>query len=238
MERSLELNNANANASHFKSHAQYEAGMKDEGLAYLKGWMPGYDRRGILHGHLSWHLALWALHHGEFDLMWETVDAGVAPGCSDSLPINVLTDTAAIYWRGQLAGVEVSAERWGALSRYAAEYFPKSGQSFADIHAALTFAMAGNGAELDRIAQTTNGYAGDLVAPVARAWRAMAAQEWRRALELLTPVMNDHARLGGSRAQRDLLELSYANVLMRLGQAEEAARMLTMRRPILAGIIH
>jgi len=84
--------------------------------------------------------------------MWETVDAGIAPGCSESLPINVLTDTAALYYRAQLAGVEVSPARWATLSRYAADKFPKSGQSFADIHAALTFAMAGDGAALDRIA--------------------------------------------------------------------------------------
>lgn len=237
MEHSLELNNNNANASHFKSHAQYEAGMKDEGLAYLKSWMPGYDRRGILHGHLSWHLALWALHHGELELMWDTVDAGIAPGCSESLPINVLTDTAALYYRAQLAGIEVSPARWATLSRYAADKFPKSGQSFADIHAALTFAMAGDGAALDRIAQTTNGYAGDLVAPVARAWRAIAAQNWQAALAELTPVMTDHARLGGSRAQRDLLELSYLNLLMRLGRSEEAERMMTLRRPVLSEVM-
>ncbi len=236
MERSLELNNANANASHFKSHAQYEAGMKDEGLGYLKDWLPDYDRRGILHGHLSWHLALWALHHGDLELMWSTVDASIAPGASESLPINVLTDTAALYFRAQLAGHEVAPERWATLSRYASEAFPKSGQSFADIHAALTHAMAGDGAELDRLAQTTNGYAGDLVAPVARAWRAIAAQNWDVALAELTPVMSDHARLGGSRAQRDLLELTYANVLLRLGKGAEAERMLTTRRPVLSSV--
>lgn len=234
MERSLELNNANANASHFKSHAQYEAGMKDEGLAYLKSWLPDYDRRGVLHGHLSWHLALWALHHGELDLMWQTVDAGIAPGCSESLPINVLTDTAALYYRAQLAGVEVAPERWATLSSYAAEKFPKSGQNFADIHAALTFAMAGDGTELERIAHSTNGYAGDLVAPIARGWKAIAAQEWEVALAELTPIMSEHARLGGSRAQRDLLELSYLNVLLKLGRAEEAKRLVQLRRPIFA----
>lgn len=237
MERSLELNNANANASHFKSHAQYEAGMRDVGLSYLQDWLPGYDRRGILHGHLSWHLALWALHQGELDLMWQTVDNAIAPGASESLPINVLTDTAALYWRAELAGVDVAAERWKTLSDYATKTFPNPGQSFADIHAALSHAAAGEGTRLAKIAETKSGYAGDLVVPVARAWRAIAAQQWHSALDELTPVMADHARLGGSRAQRDILELTYLNVLMRLGRGEEAQRMVKMRRPVFDGTV-
>ena len=48
----------------------------------------------------------------------------------------------------------------------------------------------------------------------------------------LIPVMADHARLGGSRAQRDLLELTLVNVLIRQGKAGEARRLLAMRRPL------
>ncbi|MCY4336800.1 MAG: tetratricopeptide repeat protein [Litoreibacter sp.] len=234
MERSLELNNDNSNASHFKAHALYEAGRADEGLAYLRDWMPRYDRRGIMQGHLCWHVGLWALYAGELDLMWQMVDDGIAPGTSDSPAINLLTDTAALYWRAELAGVEIPPDRWQALSQFASKAFPNSGQSFSDFHAAIAHAMAGNGAELDRLAQTTNGFAGDLVSPVAKTWRAIAAQDWTGALSALTPVMTDHARFGGSRAQRDLLELTAVKLLMRLGRNEEAARMIAMRRPVLA----
>ncbi len=234
MERSLELNNANANGSHFKAHAQYEAGQMQEGLDYLQNWMVGYDRRAILHGHLSWHVALWALHLGDHALMWQMTDAAVAPGNTESLPINVLTDTAALYRRAELAGVPVDPARWRRLSAYAAEHFPNPGQSFADIHAALCHAAAGDGDRLAKLADATRGYAGDLVGPVARAWRAIAVEDWSVAVSELTPVMADHARLGGSRAQRDLLELTYVTCLMRLGQSKEAERMLAMRRPVLA----
>ncbi|MEM7470245.1 MAG: tetratricopeptide repeat protein [Pseudomonadota bacterium] len=233
MEHALELNNDNSNASHFKAHAQYEAGRTEEGLAYLKSWMQRYDSRGIMQGHLSWHVGLWALYTGDTALMWEMIDDSISPGTSNSPAINMLTDTAALYWRAEMAGVEVPPERWTALSHFASKAFPASSQSFADMHAALAHAMAGNGTELDRLAQTTNGFAGDLVAPVARAWRAIAAQNWTDALSELTPVMADHARFGGSRAQRDLLELTVVNLLMRLGRNDEAERMIAMRRPVL-----
>ncbi|GGH22155.1 hypothetical protein SAMN05444007_102300 [Cribrihabitans marinus] len=234
MERALELNPRNANAAHFKSHAQYEAGEAEAGRAYLDEWLTGYDARGVLHGHLSWHSALWALHAGDAQALWATVAAHVAPGTGHGLPINVLTDTAAILYRAEIAGLTVDPAHWAALSDYAAQYFPDTGQSFADIHAALAHAMAGDGARLARIAETARGFAGDLVRPVARGWMAMARGDWAAAIDELTPVMAATERLGGSRAQRDLLELAWVNALLKLGRNEEARRSLATRRPILA----
>lgn len=234
MERSLALNPSNANASHFKAHAQYEAGETEAGLAFLRDWMSGYDRRSVLHGHLSWHAALWSLQTGDIDGMWLGVDSGVGPDSSQGLPINVLTDTAAILYRAELAGVQVPPERWAQLSDYASKFFPETGQSFADMHAALSHAMAGQGDRLAYIADTAKGFAGDLVRPVARAWGAIARQDWAVAVEELAPVLATTERIGGSRAQRDLLELTYLNALMKLGKHEEAQRVLRFRRPVFA----
>ncbi|WP_372572508.1 tetratricopeptide repeat protein [Ruegeria jejuensis] len=234
MDKALALNPRNANGSHFRAHAQYEAGETQAGRAYLDEWLAEYDDRSVLHGHLSWHCALWALHAGDAAAMWQAVDGGVAPGAAKGLPINVLTDTAAILYRAELAGIAVEPHRWSVLSDYAAQNFPETGQSFADIHAALAHAMAGEGARLAKIAETAKGFAGDLVRPVARAWGAIAREDWTGALADLSQTMARTERLGGSRAQRDLLELTYVNVLLKLGQVEEARRNLTTRRPVLA----
>lgn len=234
MDKSLALNDRNANAAHFKSHAQYEIGEVAAGRRYLSEWLVDYDDRAVLHGHLSWHAALLALHEGDEVAMWRLLDGRVGPGAAKGLPINVLTDTAAILYRAELAGVSVALERWSSLSEYAARFFPETGQSFADMHAALAHAMAGNGDRLAHISSTAKGFAGDLVRPVARAWGAIAREDWTAALDELVQVMNSTERLGGSRAQRDLLELSYANVLLKLGQRSEAHRSLLTRRPVLA----
>lgn len=233
MEQSLALNPNNANGSHFKAHALYEAGDTAAGRAYLADWMRGYDDRAVLHGHLSWHQALWALHDGDEAEMWALVDRSIGPGAAKGLPINVLTDTAALLYRAELAGIAVDPARWTAISDFAARFFPETGQSFADMHAALAHAMAGQGDRLAHIAETAKGFAGDLVRPVTRAWAAIARQDWAGALSELAQVMATNERLGGSRAQRDLVELAYVNVLVRLGLTEEARRSLQTRRPVL-----
>ena len=231
MEKALNLNPRNANAAHFFAHILYEENEVKAGREYLKAWMPNYDRRSILHGHLSWHQALWALQDGDTNTMWETIDASVSQENSSSLPINALTDTASIYYRAELAGYHVPLERWHKLSQYAAEKFPEMGQSFADIHVALSHAMAGNDEDLRKLIIGNRGFAGDIVPSVAKAWKAISENKWENAKIKLEVVVSDFERFGGSRAQRDLLEFTYVNVLLRLGLKEKAQQVLLERRP-------
>ena len=231
MEKALNQNPRNANAAHFFAHILYEENEVSSGRDYLNAWMLNYDRRSLLHGHLSWHQALWALQDGDESAMWYIVDDAVSQVNTSSLPINALTDTASIYYRAELAGYKVSSERWRKLSEYAADKFPIMGQSFADVHAALAHAMAGNEEYLSKLIEGNSGFAGDIVSPVAKAWKALSENKWDTAREELKTASSDFERFGGSRAQRDLLEFTYVNVLMRSGNKEAARKTLLDRRP-------
>ncbi|MEO1463052.1 MAG: tetratricopeptide repeat protein, partial [Pseudomonadota bacterium] len=114
---------------------------------------------------------------------------------------------------------------------YAAEKFPNPGLGFVDAHAALGYAMAGRSEELQRIINGAKGPAADLVRYLAQAFGAIADQNWSVANDLLTKALWDHARLGGSRAQRDLIEYASVGVLLRLGRHDEARRQLAIHRP-------
>ncbi len=236
IDQSLALNPRNANGAHVRSHIYYESGETDLGIAYLDDWLKPYDRAGYLHGHLSWHSALWSLEQGEVETMWQRIDADVQPGVAQGLPINVLTDTASILYRAELAGVDVPKERWKAVSDYALQFFPNATLGFIDIHSALAHAMAGNVEAVARLIEAPNATTGDLVTPVAQAYAAIARQSWAEAVDLLVSAMGDHARLGGSRAQRDLLEFSLLGALLKLGKDEEAKHLLALRRPALVGM--
>ncbi|VAV92812.1 Bll1294 protein, partial [hydrothermal vent metagenome] len=220
--RSMALNPRNANGAHYLSHLHYENGEAAAGLAYLEDWRQGYDRRSLLHCHISWHIALWAMAGGDVKTMWQVIDADIAPGAAWGPAINVLTDMAAILYRAEMAGHEVPPERWQAISAYASQCFPTPGIAFADVHAALAHAMAGNGAALTRIITDAKGPAADIVRSISSGFEAIAAGNWAEAHAHLAPVMNDHQRIGGSRAQRDLLEYAMANVQLRLGQTDTA----------------
>ena len=228
--RSMMLNPRNANGAHYLSHLHYENGETDAGLAYLEDWRHGYDCRSPLHCHISWHIALWAMAKGDINKMWQVIDADITPGAAWGPALNVLTDMAAILYRAEMAGVNVPPERWRAISAFATECFPNPGIAFADVHAALAHAMAGDGAALKRIINDAKGPAGDIVQAISTGFGAIANGNWTEANAHLSGVMHDHQRIGGSRAQRDLLEYAMANVQLRLGQADAARQLLSQRR--------
>lgn len=231
IDRALELHPRNANAAHYRAHLYYEVGETAEGLSFLADWMRGYDRTALMHCHNSWHIALWAMTTGDEAGMWTRVDEDLRPGVSVSPSLNILTDLAALYARAEWAGIAVGPERWREVSDFASQAFPTPGVQFADLHAAIAHAMAGNGEALAKLVREAAGPAADIVRPTAEAFGAMARSDWSAALAHLTPVMSQHARFGGSRAQRDLIEYATATTLLRLGKGNEAARLLAMHRP-------
>ena len=236
IERSMGLNPKNAHGAHIRSHVYYEAGETEAGYGYITDWARDYDKSGQLHCHISWHIALWALEQGDVETMWRVYDADVAPENGNGSgawgpPVNVLTDAAALLYRAELAGVEVPAARWQAVSDYAARMFANPAIAFADVHAALAHAMAGNGEAVAKISAEAKGPAADIVRELAEAFAAMAAGNWAEAEAHLARTMSSHERIGGSRAQRDLLEYALLNALLKQGKAQEARLLLATRRP-------
>ncbi len=231
IERSLAANPDSANGAHIRAHVHYEAGETEAGLAYIDDWRSRYDKAGPLHCHISWHVALWAMESGRMDKAWSVIETDVKPGGGWGPPINVLTDTAAFLFRAELAGEAPRPDLWHAVADFAAKTFPNPGIAFADAHAALAHAMAGNGALLERLVREPAGPAGPVVASLAAAFGAFAKGEWDACVAGLAPVMASHERIGGSRAQRDLVEFALVAALLRSGRVEEARRTLEERRP-------
>jgi len=221
----------NAHAAHIKAHLFYEKGQREEGLADLARWNATYPREGQLHCHISWHLALWSLETGRRDQAWTIYREALHPGGSWGPQINVLTDCASFLARAEMAGEPRSPELWRDISQYAAKWFPNSGIIFADMHSALAFAMAGDGEALAKIIENPKGPAADILVPIARGFDGLARQDWTRVVEELTPVLKTHERVGGSRAQRDLLEYAVTCALLRSGRGDEARRLIASRRP-------
>lgn len=235
IDRAMQMNPRNAHGAHVRSHVSYELGETANGRAFLSGWMSDYTPAGVMFTHLNWHEALWALEQGDIAQMWAKVDAAVSPEAGSGGPaINILTDTASILHRATMAGVDVSQDRWARLSDYAQSAFPKTGNAFIDVHAALTHAMAGRQEALSSIIDHPAGPAADLVPGLARGFEAVAQQDWDATVRHMTGAMSDLARIGGSRAQRDMVEQTLLTALVALGKTEEAEVIARLRRPILA----
>ncbi|HET9735779.1 MAG TPA: tetratricopeptide repeat protein [Burkholderiales bacterium] len=217
IERAMALDPRSGHGAHVMAHVLYEAGEHERGLKFVQGWLPGYAREGLMHCHLSWHQALWQLELGDFEAAMRSYLEGVHPGGSWGPPINVLTDAAAFLWRAELAGRPRDAERWYEVKQYGDANFAAAGIAFADVHKALTYAATGDEVALEKLLgelrarqQAGKLLAGPIVPALAEAFDAFARKDDAKAIALIEPHMAEHERIGGSRAQRRLIEFTLA----------------------------
>ena len=235
-QRSLELRRNNANAAHALSHVLYEAGAGEEAEALIAGWLPAYGRTGILHGHIAWHAALAALERGDTDRALAIYAENVAPAASLGAPINVVSDTTSFLWRLEAYGHSVPVGLWADAAAYASRFFQQPGFAFADFHMALAAAGVGDREALERRAADLAALveagklpAGPVVPAICRAALAFADEDYAGCVRMLEPVSADVARIGGSGAQRDIVEDTLLVGLMRSGEARKARALLEQR---------
>jgi hypothetical protein len=236
VERSLALSPRNAHAVHAHAHVLYERGGDREGAAFVEAWLPPYPRAAQLHCHLSWHLALFQLGLGQPERAWALYAESIRPGAALSPPMPTLCDSASLLWRSELAGERRRLDCWREVAAHAGRSFPRIGLAFADAHAALAFAAAGETDLLERrVAELRQADAegrlpsGGVLPIVAEAFGAFARRDWESVIRLLAPEVERFVRVGGSRAQRDLFENTLLAAYLHLGRAEEAAAFLARR---------
>jgi len=235
-ERGFAMRRQNAHAVHALLHAMFEDGSLDDADALVNEWAPGYDRAGILYGHIRWHQALGALERDDAATALEIYRDVLAPQLNPAPPLNVMSDCAGLLWRLSAYGHAVPGELWREAEDYATRYFPKSGLPFADVHMALLAAATGDDAALDARLRTIEQRlaegklaAGPVVPRICRAIRAFAAGDARGCVADLAPVLSDVVRIGGSHAQREIIEDTFVVALIRAGELPRARELLDRR---------
>ncbi|MEH2565968.1 tetratricopeptide repeat protein [Bradyrhizobium sp. AZCC 2289] len=235
-ERAFGLRRANANAVHSLLHAMFEDGSLADADALVTEWVPGYDRSGILHGHISWHQALGALEQSDAAKALAIYADVLKPAVTSAPPINVISDGASLLWRLSAYGHDVPHELWTEADAFAQRAFPKSSIPFADVHMALFAAATHNSAALEQrlgvIEQRLSEgklAAGPVVPKICRAMNAFADADYQGCIRHLAPVLDDVVRIGGSHAQREIIEDTFIVALMRGGELARARTLLDQR---------
>jgi hypothetical protein len=235
-ERGFDRRWANAHGAHMLLHAMFEDGSTSDADALVTEWIGGYDRSGLLYGHIHWHQALGALELGDAARALAIYMDVLNPPLNSAPPLNVMSDCAALLWRLRAYGHNVPSDLWSEAEAYATAHFPKTSLPFVEMHMALLTAATHNNAALDerlraleqRLADGKLA-AGPMVPAIYRALRAFADEEFAACTRELEPVLSDVVRLGGSHAQREIVEDTFIIALMRAGELPRAREMLDQR---------
>ncbi len=247
IERSLAQNPKNPWAAHASAHLCYEMGDTDAGRIFLASWLPTYPRDGALYSHLSWHLALGHLEAGDAAAALRLFHEAFAPEVHSGPPRGKVNDAVAFLWRWELAGHPRDAQAWRMIHDFATGAFPRAGAAFSDLHIVLAQAVAGDAAalaartrQIDELARNGRYPSGPLVPAVSTGFAAFERRDFSAAIDALEPIAGELERIGGSRAQLDLVEFTLLQAYIGAGRPDEARRMLSARgrgssRPPIAG---
>ncbi|MCE9657579.1 MAG: hypothetical protein K8R60_03400 [Burkholderiales bacterium] len=206
-------------------------GRADDGLR----WMNAHESvwtDGVAGTHCWWHLALFHLGNGRADAALALYDERVRAARSEA--VADLIDASALLWRVELQGGE-PGDRWSELAAAWAPHIDDRFCSFTDMHAMLAFAGAQDWERARRLelslvsslplrtrhAETTRR----LGLPACRALAAFGRGDDGLAVSLLAALPPQARRMGGSHAQRDVLQLTLRRAVERMRRLRPGDRI-------------
>jgi uncharacterized NAD(P)/FAD-binding protein YdhS len=244
-ESALECEPTSGHAVHAQTHVMYETGRHEPGRAWLDHWVAESGRAASHRAHFSWHAALHELAVGDTEAVRQRYYTQLAPPTVTG--VRALIDSASLLWRWM-----VTTSGWDAAAHTSAfpgetapppiecvleaagpDLVDRPETPFVAMHAALALATAG---DLPRLAALRAHCQGSselavrtTVASICEALLVAGEQRWGDAARILSDVLPGLPRVGGSAAQREIVEETLLYCLVSDGQAERALALLDGR---------
>ncbi|MGE0416802.1 MAG: tetratricopeptide repeat protein [Acetobacteraceae bacterium] len=222
---------------HTVAHVMEMTGRPEDGLGWMVAREPLWSTPAHANQvHIWWHKALFHVELGQFDAALALYD-GPIRATQRRLAIS-LTNASALLWRLWALGHDVGS-RWDELAALWSDHADGRICVFADVHAAMAELGAGQVAAVrQRLAAMERTAADgteaapiyrDIGLPAMRGLLAFHAGAYGQAVEQLLPARYDLWKLGGSHAQRDIIDWTLTEAAIRAGQRSIALSLCNER---------
>ena len=231
--RSLALEPGAGHSAHARAHAHYETGDHAAGLAWMDGWVTGDGASIDSISHFAWHAALHELSLGDLDAVRRRYDGQLRP--EHGLGCRALVDTGSLLFRWALTPDAADVPGLEQVAALAGRRRPRAAGDAVPGHAQRRDAA--------RRSTTAPGWTGWRGSPTrtptrpsarwSRRWPGrsarLAAGRYGDAADALAALASGVPRLGGSDAQREILEETRIAALVRADRLDEARALLDAR---------
>jgi len=229
----LEHNPRDVWSVHALAHVFEMEGNQRDGVDFLTASAPDWSA-SYFAIHNWWHRGLYHLELGEIGEALALYDDPIRAGRSTEW-LDVV-DAAALLWRLSLFGVDVT-ERAEQLAADIDDLVGSPVYIFNDWHAVMAFGLARNAERTERViasnrhlaAPTNAGAAERAGLALLEAFAAFAAGHPARAIDLLIDIRPRANAVGGSHAQRDVIDLTLIAAAARSGDDSLARALVTER---------
>jgi tetratricopeptide (TPR) repeat protein len=230
----LHHNSRDVWAVHALAHVFEMEGSQRDGVAFLTATLPDWQS-SYFAVHNWWHRALYHLELGETDQAVALYDHSIRASRSAEW-LNIV-DAAALLWRLSLYGQDVTERASELASDIEVLMDDMPVYAFNDWHAVMAFGLDGRHERNERILvdnrQLTVGTNRAAVQQAGVAllegFAAFAVGEPERALDLMIDIRQTANAVGGSHAQRDVIDLTLIAAAARAGQGSLARALVAER---------
>ena len=228
---------------HAVSHVLEMTGRPNDGLQWMAEREPlwsGKDNTNQVHIH--WHKALFHVELGAYDAALALLDG---PILATLRPVGTsLCNATALLWRLEMLGLDAGG-RWQDYARLWQGRANGATSVFNDIHSALTLLKAGDDAGFGHLragmlatataATEQSPTWRDVGLPVVDGLQAFTQGDYARAVDHLLPARFSLARMGGSHAQRDIIDWTLTEAALRAGLRDVAVALANERLALRPG---
>ncbi|MCW2812799.1 MAG: pyridine nucleotide-disulfide oxidoreductase [Nocardioides sp.] len=219
-------------SAHARAHVHYETGDHARGLAWMDAWVTGAGAGIESLSHFSWHAALHELSTGDLDAVRRRYDAQLRPELATGCRALVDTGSLLVRWALTPAAEEVPGLEQVATA-VGRDVLVRPSTPFLGMHSAAALLALGDGAGLLSLATwaAAHGHAThrEVVAPLARALHRLHLGQASAAATDLGSLAAGVRRVGGSDAQRELVEEIRIAALLRADRYVEARDLIDQR---------
>ena len=215
---------------HTVAHVMEMTGRPEDGLRWMAAREPLWSTPSHLNQvHIWWHKALFHLELGQYEAALALYDG---PMRATQRPVALsLTNATALLWRLDALGCD-TGDRWRDLAASWEGHADGKCLVFTDIHAAMAELRSGQETLVERRLEAMRETAASGVeaaglyrtvgVPVVEGLAAFHRGAWAEAVELLLPVRFDLWQIGGSHAQRDVVDWTLTEAAVRANQRDVA----------------
>ena len=215
---------------HTVAHVMEMTGRPEDGLGWMAARAALWSGQGHLNEvHIWWHKALFHLELGQYEEALALYD-GPIHASQRALALS-LTNATALLWRLDLLGCDIG-DRWQEQADLWQGHADGKCLVFADIHAAMAELRSGREALVERrLAWMRETAANGVEAaglyrtvgiPIVEGLTAFHHGAYGEAVALLLRVRCDLWQIGGSHAQRDVVDWTLTEAAVRAGQRDVA----------------
>jgi tetratricopeptide (TPR) repeat protein len=217
-------------SQHCLSHVMEMTGRPRDGLAWMDEREPFWSTKDHTNRvHIWWHKALFHIELGEYAAALALYDG---PILSAMRPAGMsICNASALLWRLDTLGCD-PGDRWQRLTEAWEGHADGRLAVFPDIHAVMADLRAGNAAALSTrlVAMRETAAQGtelgsiyrDIGLPVVEGLVAFQHGAYAKAVEHLLPARFDLWKMGGSHAQRDVIDWTLTEAAVRAGMRDVA----------------